>query len=121
MKKKEQLKQIIRDFHLSTDFDVKLRTLQPPKKKKKIITLIGVRRCGKSSILYHMINELCKRVDKTKILFLNLNQIQISNILQSVFQQPKKIMKKESSKEKLLKLLKNSTKKSIHIKNSLLN
>lgn len=90
MKKKEQLKQIIRDFHLSTDFDVKPRTLQPPFFTNKIITLIGVRRCGKSSILYHMINELCKRVDKTKILFLNfederleLNSDELDLILQS--------------------------------------
>ena len=90
MKKKEQLKQIIRDFHLSANFDVKPRTLQPPSCIKKIITLIGVRRCGKTSILYHMINELCKRVDKTKILFLNfederleLNSDELDLILQS--------------------------------------
>lgn len=90
MKKKEQLKQIIRDFHLSANFDVKPRTLQPPSCTKKIITLVGVRRCGKTSILYHMINELCKRVDKTKILFLNfederleLNSDELDLILQS--------------------------------------
>lgn len=90
MKKKEQLKQIIRDFHLSANFDVKPRNLQPPFCTNKIITLIGVRRCGKSSILYHMINELCKSVDKTKILFLNfederleLNSDELDLILQS--------------------------------------
>ncbi|MDD5372864.1 MAG: ATP-binding protein [Sulfurimonas sp.] len=71
MKKKEQLKQIIRDFHLSGYFDVKPRTLKPPFDTKKIITLIGVRRCGKTSILYEMINRLTHSVDKTKILFLN--------------------------------------------------
>ena len=71
MKKKEQLKQIIRDFHLTSDFDVKSRTLQPPLDTKKIITLIGVRRCGKTSILYEMINKLSHTIDKTKILFLN--------------------------------------------------
>ncbi|MCI0500149.1 MAG: ATP-binding protein [Epsilonproteobacteria bacterium] len=90
MRKKEQLKQIIRDFHLSANFDIKPRTLQPPFSTNKIITLIGVRRCGKTSILYHMINELCKRVDKTKILFLNfederleLNSDELDLILQS--------------------------------------
>ncbi len=71
MKKKEQLKQIIRDFHLNDSFDVKTRTLQPPIDTKKIITLIGVRRCGKTSILYDMINKLSNTIDKTKILFLN--------------------------------------------------
>jgi predicted AAA+ superfamily ATPase len=71
MKKKEQLKQIIRDFHLNDNFDVKSRTLQPPIDTKKIITLIGVRRCGKTSILYEVINKLSTTVPKTKILFLN--------------------------------------------------
>jgi len=71
MIKKEQLKKIIRDFHLNPNFDVKPRTLQPPFDTKKFITLIGVRRCGKTSILYDMINQLSEKIDKTKILFLN--------------------------------------------------
>jgi len=71
MKKKEQLKQIIRDFHLSDNFDVKPRTLQPPIDTQKIITLVGIRRCGKTSILYDMINKLSQTTTKTKILFLN--------------------------------------------------
>ena len=71
MKKKEQLKQIIRDFHLSDPFEVKSRTLQPPTDTQKIITLVGVRRSGKTSILYDMINTLSQKIDKTKILFLN--------------------------------------------------
>lgn len=71
MKKKEQLKQIIRDFHLSESFDVKPRDLQLPIGTKKIITLIGVRRCGKTSILYDTINKLSQDVEKTKILFIN--------------------------------------------------
>jgi len=90
MKKKEQLKQIIRDFHLSDNFDVKTRTLQPPIDTKKIITLIGVRRCGKTSILYDMINKLCSTVEKTKMLFLNfederleLNSDELDLILQA--------------------------------------
>jgi hypothetical protein len=45
--------------------------LQIPIDTKKIITLIDVRRCGKTSILYERINSLSKTVDKTKILFLN--------------------------------------------------
>jgi len=71
MKKKEQIKQILRDFHLRSDFDVKSRSLQPPFDTGKIITLMGVRRCGKTSILYEMINKLSAKIDKTKILFLN--------------------------------------------------
>ena len=90
MKKKEQLKQIIRDFHLNDNFDIKPRTLQPPIDTKKIITLIGVRRCGKTSILYDMINKLSKSIDKTKILFINfederldLNVDELDLVLQS--------------------------------------
>ncbi len=71
MKKKEQLKQIIRDFHLSGDFEVIPRDLKVPMDTQKIITLIGVRRCGKTSILYEMINQLCKKLPKTQLLFLN--------------------------------------------------
>ncbi len=71
MKKKELLKQIIRDFHLKEKFDVKSRELKPPIDTQKIITLIGVRRCGKTSILYNTINELSTQINKTKILFLN--------------------------------------------------
>lgn len=90
MKKKEQLKQIIRDFHVNDNFDVKQRNLQPPIDTKKIITLIGVRRCGKTSILYNMINKLSQEIEKTKILFLNfederldLNIDELDLILQS--------------------------------------
>lgn len=90
MKKKQLLKQIIRDFHLSENFDVKPRNLQPPIDTKKIITLIGVRRCGKTSIFYHMINQLIEKIEKTKILFLNfederfeLNSDELDLILQA--------------------------------------
>ena len=71
MKKKEQIKTIIRDFHLCDRFNVKPRTLQPPLDTQKIITLIGVRRCGKTSILYNMINGLAETIEKSRILFLN--------------------------------------------------
>ena len=90
MIKKEQLKRIVRDFHLGPSFDVESRTLQPPVNTKKIVTLIGVRRCGKTSILYDMINQLSKQIDKTRILFLNfederleLNIDELDLILQS--------------------------------------
>ena len=102
MKKKEQLKQIIRDFHLSENFDIKSRNLQPPVDTKKIITLIGVRRCGKTSILYEMINKLSKTIEKTSILFLNfederleLKVDELDLILQSFLElYPEKDLKK---------------------------
>gem|GEM_PF-4292612 len=50
---------------------MKARDLQLPLDTQKIIALIAVRRCGKTSILYNMINKLSHTIDKTKILFLN--------------------------------------------------
>jgi len=102
MKKKEQLKYIIRDFHLSGNFDIKPRDIQPPLETKKIITLIGVRRCGKTSILYEMINRLSVTIDKTSILFLNfederleLKVDELDLILQSFLElYPEKDLKK---------------------------
>jgi len=62
---------IIRDFHLNKPFDVIKRDIEIPTDTGKIITLIGVRRCGKTSILYECINQLSQNIDKTHILFIN--------------------------------------------------
>jgi uncharacterized protein len=71
MRKKELLKQIIRDFHLQPVFDVKPRDVQVPLETGKIITLMGVRRCGKTSILLDTVNRLAKTLDKTLMVFIN--------------------------------------------------
>lgn len=71
MKKKEQIKLIIRDFHESAPFEIMKRDISPPIGTNKIITLIGVRRCGKTSIMYDMINALSQETERTKILYLN--------------------------------------------------
>jgi len=71
MKKKELLKQIIRDYHLKDEFTVKPRELKLPIDSGKIITLIGIRRSGKTSIFYETINSLTKNIDKTETLFIN--------------------------------------------------
>ena len=42
-----------------------------PINSKKIISLIGVRRCGKTSILFNIIKELQKTVDIENILYIN--------------------------------------------------
>lgn len=81
MKKKEQLKSIIRDFHESALFDVKTRNVSPPTDSKKIITLIGVRRCGKTSIFFDMINTLSTSVDRTKILYLNFEDERLELVI----------------------------------------
>lgn len=47
------------------------RDIEVPLFSNKIITLIGVRRCGKTSILYKMIEELRKSVDSKNIVYVN--------------------------------------------------
>lgn len=71
MKKKETLKQIIRDFNLQPVFEVKPRDVQVPLDTGKIITVMGVRRCGKTSILLDTVNRLAQSMDKTLIVFIN--------------------------------------------------
>ncbi len=87
---KKKIKHIIRDFHLQKPFKVKKRALQLPINTHKIITLMGVRRCGKTSILYDTINQLTQTIPKEQILFFNfederfeLNQESLDLILQA--------------------------------------
>lgn len=70
--KKELLKQIIRDFHLAPLPALHRRTLEVPLDSGKIVTLIGVRRCGKTSYLFSRVAELLARgITKTRILYVN--------------------------------------------------
>ena len=69
---KKKIKQIIRDFHLQEPFEVHSRELQLPINTQKIVTLMGVRRCGKTSILYETINRLIETIDKKESYFLTL-------------------------------------------------
>jgi len=77
MKNKQLIKQIIRDFHIEFSIDVKKRDLQIPINSNKIITLIGVRRSGKTSILYDTINKLSKNIGIEKIIFFNFEDERI--------------------------------------------
>jgi predicted AAA+ superfamily ATPase len=71
MTKKELLKTLIRDFHLREIPALKPRALQIPLHLNKIITLIGVRRSGKSSILLQAIGKLRESVPREQILYLS--------------------------------------------------
>jgi predicted AAA+ superfamily ATPase len=71
MLKKELLKTIIRDFQLSDIPNLKPRNLEIPLHLNKIITLTGVRRSGKSSILLRMIQTLRKSIPTQQIVYLN--------------------------------------------------
>jgi len=71
MTKKELLKTLIRDFHLRDIPALKPRRLDIPLHLNKVVTLTGVRRSGKSSILLQAIEQLRKTVPREQIVYLN--------------------------------------------------
>jgi predicted AAA+ superfamily ATPase len=64
-------RRIIIDFQERTLNATIKRDIEVPLFSDKIITLIGVRRCGKTSILYKMIEELRESVDSKNIVYVN--------------------------------------------------
>ena len=91
---KDIFKRLITDFIekeikniLSRDYDIPLAS-------KKIISLIGVRRSGKSSILFDIINKLRANIDKENIIYINfeddrlypLELLSLDLILESYFE-----------------------------------
>jgi len=69
---KETIKYIIKDFQEKPLPEVKKRQIELPLDLNRIITLIGIRRSGKTYLLYHTIQRLLKRnVDKRNIVYLN--------------------------------------------------
>lgn len=80
MGKKELLKQLIAGFQESLPAEVYPRELVLPTDSRKIITVPGVRRCGKSSLFLVAINQLLKekKIRKEQILFLNFDDERLS-------------------------------------------
>ena len=72
MKRKETIKEVILD-NQNRDFKkVNKRNIELPINSTKIVSLTGVRRCGKTYLLLHTIQTLLKnKVDKSKIIHLN--------------------------------------------------
>lgn len=70
--KKDILKTIIRDFHLRPLPELVERDIVIPSGSGKIISLIGVRRSGKTSLLLYHVGQLIKSgLEKTKIIYIN--------------------------------------------------
>ena len=70
--RKDTVKEVIRDFHLESLPQTRPRDLKVPLNTGKIITLVGVRRAGKSYILYETIKDLIRRgIPKERILYIN--------------------------------------------------
>ena len=68
---KEQFKRLIVDFIESPNKQVISRDINILLNSKKIISLVGVRRSGKSSILFDIINKLRKKLPKENIIYIN--------------------------------------------------
>lgn len=71
MMKKELLKTLIRDFQVRNLPALKPRLLEIPLHLNKVITLTGVRRSGKSSILLQAIGKLRESVPREQVVYLN--------------------------------------------------
>lgn len=62
------------------------RSLQLPLNKQRIVTVTGVRRCGKSSLLHLTINRLlASSVDKEQILYIGFDDERLANMNVSDF------------------------------------
>ena len=68
---KELFKKIIVDFQESHLADLIEREYNIPIHSKKIISLVGVRRCGKTSLLLNLIKKLRMEVDTKNIFYIN--------------------------------------------------
>lgn len=64
-------RRIITDFQERPIRSTLKREVDIPLHSDKIISLIGVRRCGKTSILYNMIEELRRSIDPKNIVYIN--------------------------------------------------
>jgi len=68
---KELFKRLITDFIEKEINNIQSRNYKIPLESKKIISLIGVRRSGKSSLLFDTINKLRKKISKENIIYIN--------------------------------------------------
>ena len=68
---KEILKSIIKDFHKSQKHNYIERKLSVPPSSKKIISIIGSRRSGKTYFLYQLMDKLPGDVKREDILYIN--------------------------------------------------
>ena len=68
---KQVFKRLITDFIEKDIKNILPREFSIPIESKKVISLIGVRRSGKSSILFDLINQLREKIDRENIIYIN--------------------------------------------------
>lgn len=79
--KKELFKVLIKEFHESKIPGVIRRDLLLPIKSKKIITVAGPRRAGKTFYFYQLITEIKQRIPFERILYINFEDDRILPLL----------------------------------------
>lgn len=77
---KETLKRLIVDFQERAIPERVPRDLNLPMDSHKIISLIGVRRAGKTSVLQHAITQLRKTIDPHRIVYLNFEDDRLDSL-----------------------------------------
>lgn len=76
--KKEILKRLIVEFHESELPELIERSMDVDLETRKIISIIGPRRCGKTYYLYYLIKKLIQQgEDKTRMLYINFEDERI--------------------------------------------
>jgi len=68
---KETFKKLITNFQERSFGTIVPRDYDIPTETKKIVSLIGVRRCGKTYILFSLIEKLRKSIDTRNIIYIN--------------------------------------------------
>lgn len=68
---KKLIKKVIVDSQERDLSHVVKRDIDLPIDTKKIVSLIGVRRCGKTYILFHLIKQLRKQISSKNIIYIN--------------------------------------------------
>jgi len=76
--KKDVLKRLIVEFHESELPELIERNMDVDLETRKIISIIGPRRCGKTYYLYYLMKKLIQQgVDKTRLLYINFEDERI--------------------------------------------
>ena len=68
---RDLFKKIITDFHEKKMRPTLARDIRIPIDSEKIVSLIGVRRSGKTSLIYHLIEKLRETVNPAGIIYIN--------------------------------------------------
>lgn len=71
MDKKQTFQQIISDFIENDLKEVLPRLVKIPSDQNKVISILGPRRSGKTYVLYDLINQLRKDVERNRIIYIN--------------------------------------------------